>query len=240
MKYVKYSPMYRKMANGSLTAGIMLAHILFWASKKEEFYKTDKEFSVETGLTIAEIKNAKKILKELGFIEISKKGIPVKTFYKINTKKFKEAFKDTTENLEADNRQTCSSKSAQLSGRNPTKGMGENNQTNTYKTHKNNIEEKNTKKDKFEQLLSEIKKKAPNLTEAQIELIKDFYEYRKQIKKPIHTIKPIISYLKNLKIIQDEGYDIKEAIELMKENEWQTIKPKYVEGTLEKEVKYVW
>ncbi len=99
---------------------------------------------------------------------------------------------------------------------------------------------KNTKKDKFEQLLSEIKKKAPNLTEAQINLIKDFYEYRKQIKKPIHTVKPIVSYLKQLKKISDEGYDIYEAIELMKEGEWQTIKLEYCKNALEKEVKYVW
>lgn len=108
----------------------------------------------------------------------------------------------------------------------------------------NDINEKLEKKSKpqkttFEKLINELKQSVPTLTDKHIQLLQDYYEYRKKIKKPIKTINPLKSYLKNLKEIQGDGYDIEEAIALMKEREWQTITLDYCKNTLKKDVEFV-
>lgn len=64
-----------------------------------------------------------------------------------------------------------------------------------------------------------------------VQYIRDFYEYRKLIKKPIKTIGPLKAYNKELIKLATIGYktsEIDEFIQQMKNSEWQTIKVEYV------------
>lgn len=71
---------------GSLTAGVLLSQLLYWDSKMKgnEFYKNDAEFMQETRLTQSEFKTAKKIVGDLPFITIQRKGVPCRTWYSVN------------------------------------------------------------------------------------------------------------------------------------------------------------
>ena len=82
-KPIAYYPIYRQIT-GSTTAGILLSQLMYWFSVKDKFYKTDEEIKKETLLTKKELENAKNKIKKLEFIEISREGIPAKTYYKID------------------------------------------------------------------------------------------------------------------------------------------------------------
>jgi hypothetical protein len=71
---------------GSMTAGVLLSQVMYWDSKMEgnEFYKNDAEFMQETRLTQSEFKTAKKIIGDLPFITIQRKGVPCRTWYSVN------------------------------------------------------------------------------------------------------------------------------------------------------------
>ena len=95
-------------------------------------------------------------------------------------------------------------------------------------------QERRQKADKFGELLSELRKHV-EVGEKVAPILKDFYDYRRSVKKPINTYRPLLSYLKSLKEIKEAGYDVQQAIELMKEREWQTLTLEYVEKTLPKQ-----
>ena len=82
-KPIAYYPIYRQIT-GSTTAGVVLSQLIYWFLKKDEIYKTDNEIRKETYLTIDEFRSAKKKIKNLDFIAITKRGIPAKTYYKID------------------------------------------------------------------------------------------------------------------------------------------------------------
>lgn len=71
---------------GSMTAGVLLSQVMYWDSKMKgnEFYKNDAEFMQETRLTQSEFKTAKKIIGDLPFIAIQRKGVPCRTWYSVN------------------------------------------------------------------------------------------------------------------------------------------------------------
>ena len=56
----------------------------------------------------------------------------------------------------------------------------------------------------------------------------DFIDYRKKIKKPLKTIAPLTAYIKTLRELIHEDVNIDEAIAMMKEREWQTLKAEYI------------
>ena len=60
------------------------------------------------------------------------------------------------------------------------------------------------------------------------DLVIDFVEYRKLIKKPLRTIAPIQQLIDNLILLKDLGYSFEYCIEQMKSNEWQTVKKDYI------------
>ena len=65
-----------------------------------------------------------------------------------------------------------------------------------------------------------------------LEILEDFISYRKSIKKPLKTARPILMYLNGLVEIQNKNISISEAIELMKNREWQTVNYRYVDKIL--------
>jgi hypothetical protein len=85
LKPIAYYKAFRDMT-GSLTAGVLLSQLYYWSDKgkSKDFYKTDKEIMEETGITENELRSAKKKIKGLEFVKVTKRGIPCKTYYEID------------------------------------------------------------------------------------------------------------------------------------------------------------
>ncbi len=83
---IAFYSVYAKIVN-KITSGLLLSQLLYWdkAMKHNEFYKTDNDIMQEICLGPTELKNAKKTLIKLNLIKITRKDIPAKSYYKINT-----------------------------------------------------------------------------------------------------------------------------------------------------------
>lgn len=83
---IAFYSVYAKIAN-KITSGLLLSQLLYWdkAMKHNEFYKTDNDIMQEMCLGPTELRNAKKTLIKLNLIKITRKDIPAKSYYKINT-----------------------------------------------------------------------------------------------------------------------------------------------------------
>ncbi len=83
---IAYQKIYAQLT-GSVTAGLLLSQITYWwygPAEEREFYKTDNELIDELALGMRELRNAKAKLKKLKIIGTVRKGVPCKTFYKLN------------------------------------------------------------------------------------------------------------------------------------------------------------
>ena len=82
-----FYPSFSKLT-GSVNAGVLLSQLFYWYGRSErKFYKTDAEIMEETTLSERELKTAKAKLKELGFLTITREGMPAKTFYDFDLQK---------------------------------------------------------------------------------------------------------------------------------------------------------
>lgn len=128
-KPIAIYPVYIDLT-GSVTAGLLLSQIMYWyGSVKREFYKTDAELMQETRLTITEFKNAKRIISELPFVHIQRKGIPAKTYYDIDLINLSDCIV-----------QTSSQVTYHQGKRLPANKRGDNLRTITENTQENNTE----------------------------------------------------------------------------------------------------
>ena len=141
-KPIAYYPVYRQIT-GSTTGGILLSQLMYWFAKKDKIFKTDKEIMEETLLSEKELKNAKKLIKQLDFITVSREGIPAKTYYEIDWEKFENCLqkKDKTVQTSESERdkQDCPN------GPNCTVPNGQSNKNNNYSTE-TTTEKKSKKK----------------------------------------------------------------------------------------------
>jgi len=73
---------------GSITAALMLSQAIYWSRRTTEddgwFYKTMAEWEEETGMTRREQETARAKLRELGFIEEERRGMPAQLHYRVN------------------------------------------------------------------------------------------------------------------------------------------------------------
>lgn len=94
---IAYFPIYRTLT-GSTTAGIMLSQLMYWFSsiKNDEIFKTDNEIMDETLLTEKELRNAKNAIKKLTFLEVFIKGVPAKTYYKIDWDEYENVLNNSS------------------------------------------------------------------------------------------------------------------------------------------------
>jgi hypothetical protein len=80
---------------GSITAALMLSQALYWtprsSTKDGWFYKSEKEWNEETGLTRSEQEGARKKLRQCGFWQEEKRGIPCQLFYRVDLDKLAQA-----------------------------------------------------------------------------------------------------------------------------------------------------
>ena len=90
---ISFKPLYVDLT-GSVTAGLYLSQLMYWFSKKDKFYKTDVDLATETRLTPKELVAAKKKIKLLPFLEITREGIPSRTNYKIDWDLYEKALEE--------------------------------------------------------------------------------------------------------------------------------------------------
>lgn len=165
----------------------------------EEFYKEQDKLMEDTCLTEYLLRNATKILKDLGLISVIKKGLPAKNYYKVNADKLLDMLStsgvkfDTTGDIKNDTTLN-------------------NNIINKNKD--NNIKKK--KETELDTILNQIENE--KLKETLIEFVK----MRKSIKKPMttHALELLIKKLN--RITTDVGVQI-QMLEQSILNGWQDV-----------------
>ncbi|ADV47046.1 hypothetical protein [Nitratifractor salsuginis] len=165
---IAYYPIYRKIT-GSTTAGVLLSQLIYWLQQKDKIYKTDAKIMEETLLTKKELENAKKILKTLPFISITREGVPAKTYYEIDWEKLYEAIEAGETSIPE------RGKLDSTNGGNCTPRKGE------------TINDKSFDRDYTETTAETTPPKSPQGEEIP-EKLQEWISYRKEIKKPIKAI----------------------------------------------------
>lgn len=81
-------------ALGSVTAGILLSQLLYWAPRASDgegwFYKTREDIYEETGLGRREQETARKVLRRAGVIVEHLRGVPARIHFRIDMTKLTE------------------------------------------------------------------------------------------------------------------------------------------------------
>ena len=118
------------------SGALFLSQAVYWSNRTSNaekwFYKTIEEWTEETGLSRHEQDGARKKLKAKGVLEIVKKGIPCKTFYRVNFEKLAEVLGlISATNKNAEIRQTGMPESGKLDCQEPANSCAENQQTIT-------------------------------------------------------------------------------------------------------------
>lgn len=142
-----------------INGAVMLSQLVYWADKSKDpngwIYKTGKEWTEETGLTRREQDTARKNLKELGFIEEHKHGVPCKVHFKVNQENLYNALINLAQKRQSD---------AQISQTECTKAPnwnGGKRQTNTENTTEitTNIKTHSLYTDEFEKFWQSVSNK---------------------------------------------------------------------------------
>jgi len=198
---IAYYPIYRKLT-GSTTGGILMSQLMYWFSKKDVFYKTDADIAEETLLSENELRSAKKKIKKLDFIKIIRKGIPAKTYYKIDWEKYETSLVKFTKQAEL-------KEQTQFSEIHETK---KNNNFNTETTTETTTEtnKKINKKETYT---------LPETVDA--ELFEDYLSLRKTLKAP-NTPRAINGLIDKLIKFKAQGCDLNEIISTSYENGWKS------------------
>ena len=80
---------------GSISAALMLSQALYWTPRSSTgdgwFYKSEKQWNEETGMTRTEQEGARKKLRECDFWQEEKRGIPCRLFYRVDMDKLARA-----------------------------------------------------------------------------------------------------------------------------------------------------
>jgi DNA-binding MarR family transcriptional regulator len=66
------------------------------------------------------------------------------------------------------------------------------------------------------------------LKDSHVKILEDYISYRRQIKKPLKTYRPLKTFINTLAELHKNGYDVSECIEIMKDNEWQTLQVDWI------------
>lgn len=85
---VPYYPIYNKIT-GSIIASVFLSYLEINFNSQNKICKTDKEIMRDTAFTVNELRSAKKKIRALKFITITREGTPAKTHYSIDWNNYK-------------------------------------------------------------------------------------------------------------------------------------------------------
>lgn len=76
---------------GSVKAGLMLSQALYWTARGSDivrrdgwFYKTQRDWQHETGMSRTEQETARRILRSMGLVEERHEGMPRRTWFRMN------------------------------------------------------------------------------------------------------------------------------------------------------------
>lgn len=236
--------LYRKELNiitGSVTATLLLQQLIFRFvnNKNKPFYKFKEpcnhekynkgdSWCEELGFTRKEFDSAFKKLEDIG-IATKNTNMDRVTFYSINIElletKLSGIYLKTKRDFTKDQKGLY--QKHQTDSMESTKGDLVYIDTETTTENTTDIKKINKKNST---LVDELEKEI-ELTENAKAILNDFLDYRKNIKKPIRTIQPLKAFLNEIRTIYKSGFDVAEAIEIMKSNEWQTIKLEYIQNT---------
>lgn len=93
-----------------ITGALMLSQAVYWSKRTRQgdgwFYKTQAEWMEETGLTRYEQEGARKKLCALGILAEAKRGVPCKTFYKVDFQQLSMLLLQYAENPQTGMRET--------------------------------------------------------------------------------------------------------------------------------------
>lgn len=108
-----------------ITGALMLSQAIYWSNRSEDrggwFYKTQVDWEGETGLTRYEQETARKKLKALGVMHEVKRGVPCKTWFKVDFSVLDNLLIQYAKNQQTRSRKTnkpCSGISAGSAGEN--------------------------------------------------------------------------------------------------------------------------
>ena len=123
-----------------ITGALLLSQAIYWSKRSDKkagwFYKTQGEWTDETGLTRSEQETARKKLRKIGVLMEKKQGVPCKTFYKVDH----EELRRNLASLFAGTLQTEKQDTSKQAGNNPATQAAENPQTYTENTSENTSE----------------------------------------------------------------------------------------------------
>ena len=132
---IAFQRVFMELGAGA-SGALFLSQAVYWSNRTSNsekwFYKTIEEWTQETGLSRHEQDGARKKLKAKGVLEIIKKGIPCKTYYRVNFEKLGEILGViSATNKNAEIRQTGMPESGKLNCQEPANSCAENQQTIT-------------------------------------------------------------------------------------------------------------
>lgn len=146
---IAFNKHYVDLGTG-INGAVMLSQLVYWADKSNNphgwIYKTSAEWTEETGLTRREQDTARKTLRELGFVDEDKRGVPCKIHFKVNQEKLYSALLDLAQKRQTDaqKRQTeCTNPPNKDGGKRQTitESTAENTTQSTQDILNNNIHE---------------------------------------------------------------------------------------------------
>jgi len=68
-----------------------------------------------------------------------------------------------------------------------------------------------------------------------IDMVAEYVRYRISIKKPLKTTRPLVAMVKKLIDAEIKGYDIKQILDIMYDNEWQTFELDWIDKKIPKQ-----
>lgn len=101
---VAYHPILAR-AIGSVKSAIFLSQLLYWTGRQKDrregwIYKTEAEFEEETALTRHEQAGARKLLVDSGILEIERREVPARLFYRLNKRRISELLSQLPESAQ--------------------------------------------------------------------------------------------------------------------------------------------
>jgi len=125
-----------------INGALMLSQLVYWTARTKNsdgwIYKTQHDWTMETGLTRKEQENARKRLKDLGFLKENKRGVPCKVYFKVERENLYKALIEYSESLDlsqyAPNGQSSLNETGELVGTKRTNSVAPNGQSSLNET----------------------------------------------------------------------------------------------------------
>ena len=205
--FITYSKVIAKLYG--VNAAILLGAMCGYQSchNDEEFYKTQDEISDDTCLGIYEIKEGLKILKAVGILRVTRKGMPAQKYYYVTANKLAEILLTSEVKI--------------------TQQDVENSDNNTSSSNNINIQKKKEEKNNNKRATvgeSTVESIIEMQDERLQEPLRNFVEMRKAIKRPI-TARGLELAVKKL---QQMTSNIAEQVDIVNQstmNSWQGFFP---------------